>query len=455
MAEKNSIPQFVNSESIMSDSNYVKWLSDLKSRIRIAQLKAAIKVNEELHKLYWSLGEDICNKQKLYKWGTNFIKQLSLDLRSAFPNVEGFSWSNLYKIRKWYLFYSSQNEFLYQAGTKLETLESTSVPMPAILLRVPWRHQTVIVSKCKIYKWGTNFIKQLSLDLRSAFPNVEGFSWSNLYKIRKWYLFYSSQNEFLYQAGTKLETLESTSVPMPAILLRVPWRHQTVIVSKCKTILEAIFYLNQVIEGNLSRNELEHIIEAHLYEQKGKALNNFESTLPAPQKALANEMLKDPYKLDFLSMAGDFSEKDLEDKLAQNITRFLLELGKGFAYVGRQMELTTPSGKSYFPDMVFYHTKLKCYVVIELKVVDFMPEFVGKLNFYVAAADELLKDEGDNPSIGILLCKDKDSSVVEWALRGITTPLGVASYQLQEVYERTLLEMKEQSTKNSTSNNND
>lgn len=147
MAEKNSIPQFVNSESIMSDSNYVKWLSNLKGRIRIAQLKAAIKVNEELHKLYWSLGEDICNKQKLYKWGTNFIKQLSLDLRSAFPNVEGFSWSNLYKIRKWYLFYSSQNEFLYQAGTKLETLESTSVPMPAILLRVPWRHQTVIVSK--------------------------------------------------------------------------------------------------------------------------------------------------------------------------------------------------------------------------------------------------------------------------------------------------------------------
>lgn len=126
MAKKNSIPQFVNSESIMSDSNYVKWLSDLKGRIRIAQLKAAIKVNEELHKLYWSLGEDICNKQKLYKWGTNFIKQLSLDLRSAFPNVEGFSWSNLYKIRKWYLFYSSQNKFLYQAGTKLETLESTS-----------------------------------------------------------------------------------------------------------------------------------------------------------------------------------------------------------------------------------------------------------------------------------------------------------------------------------------
>lgn len=370
MAEKNNIPQFVNSESFMSDGNYVKWLTDLKGRIRITQLKAAVKVNEELLKLYWSLGEDICNKQKRYKWGSNFIKQLSLDLRSAFPTAEGFSWSNLYKIRQWYLFYSSQIEFLYQAGTKLETVENATISMPEILLRVPWRHQTMIVSKCK-------------------------------------------------------------------------------------TIQEAMFYLNQVIDGNLSRNELEHVIEAHLYEQKGKALNNFEATLPEPQKALANEMLKDPYKLDFFSMSGDYNERDLEDKLAQNITRFLLELGKGFAYVGRQMELTTPSGKSYFPDMVFYHIKLKCYVVIELKVVDFMPEFIGKLNFYVSAADELLKGEGDNPSIGILLCKDKDSSVVEWALRGITTPLGVASYQLQEVYERTLLEMKEQQALKDSSKDND
>ena len=370
MAEKNNIPQFVNSESFMSDGNYVKWLTDLKCRIRITQLKAAVKVNEELLKLYWSLGEDIRNKQKQYKWGGSFMDRLSLDLRSEFPKTEGFSRANLYHIKRWFAFYSSHSDFFYQAGRKIATVENATIPMPEILLRIPWRHHTVIVSKCK-------------------------------------------------------------------------------------TIQEAMFYLNQVIDGNLSRNELEHIIEAHLYEQKGKALNNFEATLPEPQKALANEMLKDPYKLDFFSMSGDYNERDLEDKLAQNITRFLLELGKGFAYVGRQMELTTPSGKSYFPDMVFYHIKLKCYVVIELKVVDFMPEFIGKLNFYVSAADELLKGEGDNPSIGILLCKDKDSSVVEWALRGITTPLGVASYQLQEVYERTLLEMKEQQAlKDSPKDNN-
>lgn len=362
MTDKNKIPQFVNSESFMSDKNYVKWLSDLKKRIRVAQVKAAINVNVEMLKLYWSLGEDICEKQKQYKWGAKIIDKLSLDLRTEFPNAEGFSRANLYNIKRWYLFYSSDIEIVYQAG-----------------------------------------------------------------------------RQFQISKGINIQT--------PDILLLVPWRHQTVIVSKCDTIQEALFYLNKVIEGNMSRSELEHAIEAKLYEHTGKALNNFAVTLPQPQNELASEMLKDPYNFDFISMKGKFDERDLENKLAENITRFLLELGKGFAYVGRQMELDTPSGKSYFPDMVFYHTRLKCYVVIELKVVDFMPEFIGKLNFYVSAADELLKGDDDNPSIGILLCKDKDSSVVEWSLRGITTPLGVASYQLQEVYDRTMLEMKLQASK--------
>ena len=361
MENKDNIPQFVNSDSFMADKNYVKWLSDLKKRFRMAQLKAAVKVNTEMLKFYWSLGEAICEKQKQYKWGANFMKRLSLDLRAEFPQAEGFSWSNLYKIRKWYLFYSSQIEFLYQAGTKLQKVDNATTPMPDLLQFVPWRHQTVIVSKCD-------------------------------------------------------------------------------------TINAAMFYLNKVVEGNMSRTELEHVIKAQLYEHTGKALNNFDVTLPQPQNALATEIIKDPYKLDFFSLPSKFNEMDLENKLATNITRFLLELGKGFAYVGRQMELDTPSGKSYFPDMVFYHTRLKCYVVVELKIVDFMPEFIGKLNFYVSAADELLRGEGDNPSIGILLCKDKDSSVVEWSLRGITTPLGVASYQLQEVYERTLLEIKQEAS---------
>lgn len=281
MKNKDNIPQFVNSDSFMADKNYVKWLSDLKKRFHIAQLKAAVKVNTEMLKFYWSLGEDICEKQKQYKWGANFMKRLSLDLRAEFPQAEGFSWSNLYKIRKWYLFYFSQIEFLYQAGTKLQKVDNATTPMPDLLQFVPWRHQTVIVSKCT-------------------------------------------------------------------------------------TINAALFYLNKVVEDNMSRTELEHVIKAQLYEHTSKALNNFDVTLPQPQNALATEIIKDPYKLDFFSLPNKFSEMDLENKLATNITRFLLELGKGFAYVGRQMELDTPSGKSYFPDMVFYHTRLKCYVVVEL-----------------------------------------------------------------------------------------
>ena len=357
MENKDNTPRFVSSESFMADKNYVKWLSDLKRRIRIAQLKAAVSVNVEMLKFYWSLGEDICKKQKMYKWGAKVMQRLSLDLRTEFPQTEGFSRTNLYYIKQWYEFFSAQHEIVHQHGGQLERMADYSVSIPEILLRVPWKHQIVIVTKCD-------------------------------------------------------------------------------------TIQSALFYLNKVAEDNMSRTALEHAIGSKLYERAGKAQNNFAATLPQPQNALASEMMKDPYKLDFISMKGRFDERDLEDKLAQNITRFLLELGKGFAYVGRQMELDTPSGKSYFPDMVFYHTRLKCYVVVELKVVDFMPEFIGKLNFYVSAADELLRCDGDNPTIGILLCKDKDTSVVEWSLRGITTPLGVASYQLQEVYDRTMLEVQ-------------
>ena len=231
MADKNNIPQFVNSDSFMADKNYVKWLSDLKKRFHIAQLKAAVKVNTEMLKFYWSLGEDICEKQKQYKWGAKVIDRLSLDMRSEFPQSEGFSRANLYHIKRWFTFYSSQIEFVYQAGRQLQKVENASTPIPEILLCVPWRHQTVIVSKCA-------------------------------------------------------------------------------------TINAALFYLNKVVEDNMSRTELEHVVKAQLYEHAGKALNNFDVTLPKPQNALATEIVKDPYKLDFFSLPGKFSKMDLENKLA-------------------------------------------------------------------------------------------------------------------------------------------
>lgn len=166
-----------------------------------------------------------------------------------------------------------------------------------------------------------------------------------------------------------------------------------------------------------------------LYDKHGKAITNFDEKLPAPYSGLAKDILKSPYDFSFIDKKI-VNEKQLEDELANNITRFLLELGQGFAFVGRQMELKMPSGQTFIPDMVFYHTRLKLYIVVELKVTPFIPEYAGKLNFYVSAVDELLKQDDDNPTIGLLICKSKDNTVVEWSFRGMNQPLGVAEYKL-------------------------
>lgn len=232
----------------------------------------------------------------------------------------------------------------------------------------------------------------------------------------------------------------------------VPWRHHTDIISECKSVEEALFYIHKTVDNNWSRSVLESNLNTDLYKIQGKAITNFSSKLPLPQSSFAQNILKDPYNFSFLNMQRGYDERKLEDALVNNITRFLLELGKGFAFVGRQTELKMPNGKSYFPDLIFYHTFLKCYVVIELKVVDFIPEFVGKLNFYVSAADELLKQSDDNPSIGVLICKSHDKTTVEWSFRGIERPIGVASYQLQEVVDRTIaeIELKTETKKSQT-----
>lgn len=229
---------------------------------------------------------------------------------------------------------------------------------------------------------------------------------------------------------------------MPKNFALVPWFHHVQIFTHCHTVAEALFYIDKVIEGNWSRRMLEDNIQENLYGSVGRIPTNFNKRLPKEQSELALQTLKDPYNLSFLQLSKGYNETELENALATNITRFLLELGHGFAYVGRQMELRMPGGQSFFPDMVFYNIPLKCYVVIELKVVKFVPEFAGKLNFYVTAADHLLRGEGDNPSIGLLICRSKDDTVVEWSLQDINKPIGVSTYQLQEVVKRTIEELE-------------
>ncbi len=262
--------------------------------------------------------------------------------------------------------------------------------------------------------WGKNWMNDLSKDLREEFPDMEGFSKTNLYNIKRLYEFYEN-DEFFHQLGGK-----------------IPWRHHVEIMTKSKTLNEAHFYIAETIENGWGREVLALQIKTNLYQRQGKAINNFKYTLPATQSDLAEQTLKDPYVFDFLTLTKPFHEKDVQRQLIAHITKFLLELGKGFAFVGQQYHLEV--GESdYYLDLLFYHIKLKCYVVIELKNTKFIPEYAGKLNFYLSAVDSLVKSESDQPTIGILLCRDKNNFETEFALRDINKPMGVSEFQLTEI----------------------
>ena len=310
----------------------------------------------------------------------------------------------------------------------------TAVKANSEVLEYYWSLGRDIVAKEAESKWGSGFFNQLSLDMRAMFPDEKGFSSANLRYMKRWY-------EFYYQRIVNLQQ-PVEDLKMPDTFGFIPWGHHIYIFTKSQSLDEALFYINKVTTEGWSRTLLEHHVTAHLFQSQGSAITNFEATLPSTQVEEATQILKKEYDLSFITVEEVKKEKDLENALAKNITRFLLELGRGFSYVGRRMELQMPGGQTYFPDLVFYHIPQHRYVVVELKAVKFIPEFAGKLNFYVTAADKLLRGEGDNPSVGLLICKSTDKTIVEWSLQDIQKPLGVASYQLQEVVERTIAELE-------------
>lgn len=298
-----------------------------------------------------------------------------------------------------------------------------AVKVNTSMLEYYWSMGRDISRLHEVAKWGTAFFDCLSLDLKTAFPGQPGFSVTNIKYAKRWYEFYNQDDVIRQQLVDEFE--------MPTDFGLIPWGHHIEIFTRSKSVNEAIFYIEETIQNSWSRAELDAEIDDNLYGKRGHALTNFDEKLPAPYSGLAKAILKSPYDFRFIDKKIT-TEKQLEDELAANITRFLLELGQGFAYVGRQMELKMPGGQTFIPDMIFYHTRLKLYIVCELKVVPFIPDFAGKLNFYVSAVDELMKQPDDNPTIGLLICKSKDDTVVEWSFRGMNQPLGVAEYQLKE-----------------------
>jgi predicted nuclease of restriction endonuclease-like (RecB) superfamily len=254
-------------------------------------------------------------------------------------------------------------------------------------------------------------IDRLAADLRSAFPEMSGFSPRNLKYMRAFAEAWPDE-DFVQQVAAQL-----------------PWFHNCTILDKLKNLAERIWYAQQTIENGWSRNILIHQIESNLFHRKGKAITNFDRTLPAPQSELAQQIIKDPYNFDFLSLGSEAKERDLERGLIAQLQKFLLELGVGFAFVGSQYPLEV-DGEDFFIDLLFYHLKLRCFVVIDLKMDQFRPEYAGKMNFYLSAVDDLLKHSSDQPSLGIILCKTKKKMVVEYALRDTSKPLGVAEYRI-------------------------
>jgi predicted nuclease of restriction endonuclease-like (RecB) superfamily len=246
--------------------------------------------------------------------------------------------------------------------------------------------------------------------------------------VRQWYLFYHPKDSIVQQPVGQIGQQPVAQLPANEIT-QIPWGHNITIISKCENVPEAIFYVQSTITHNWSRSVLVHQIESGLYKREGKAVNNFSLTLPKPQSDLALQTLKDPYMFDFITMTTSHDERELEKALVDHVTQFLLELGAGFAYLGRQVPLKVGE-REFFIDLLFYHAKLHAYVVVELKTVEFEPEHTGKLNFYLKAVDTQLRTDSDNPTIGILICKKKDKVVAEYSLSDINKPIGVSAYQL-------------------------
>jgi len=301
---------------------------------------------------------------------------------------------------------SEYNSWLKELKSKLKQSQiKASIKVNTVLLEFYWELGNEIVEKQKNSIWGSGFLKQLSADLMMEFPDMKGFSEANLQYMRRWTLFYS-------KSGTTCATIVEQAVPL---LIQIPWGHNLVVISKCKDTDEALFYVNKTIENGWSRSVLVHQIESGFYTRSGKAISNFETTLSLEQSDLANELLKDPYNFDFLTLSENFKEKELESGLLEHITSFLLELGSGFAFVGKQKNLKVGQ-KDFYIDLLFYHIRMHCYLVV-----------------YIKAVDMQIKTKEDKPTIGILLCKNKDKVVAEYSLSDINKPMGISEYQLTNV----------------------
>ncbi len=338
----------MSSALIKSDDQYRSWLQEVSKRFRQSQIKAAVHVNAEMLRFYWSLGKDIAAMSENARYGSGFYQSVSTDLKELFPEVHSFSVTNLKYMRYFYELYP-------EAGNRPQTVDE-------------WR---------------------------------------------------SFQNRQQLVDGMGLESI-----------FLIPWGHHVVLMNACRdNPQKALFYVRKTIENNWSRAVLLNQLDTDLYERQGKAVTNFTLTLPAAQSDLAQAITKDPYSFDFLTIRDRYDEKELKDALLDNAEKFLLELGTGFAFIGREVRVEIGETEGFI-DLLFYHVRLHCYVVVEVKATKFEPGHMGQLGTYVVAVNHQMKTAQDQPTLGLLVCKEMDKVQAQYALESSSQPLGVSSYEL-------------------------
>ena len=341
--------------------HYADLLTDIKVRIRQAQVKAALSANAEMIFMYWDIGRMIARRQQREGWGKGLLKRLANDLKSELPEIKGFSERNI----------------------------------------------------------------QLMIQFQDEYPNLFPIPQRPVAELQGSPL----AHEIRPPAVAKLGSVSDESQIAQQVVAQLPWAHNVILIQKLKDLPIRLWYARQAIAQGWSRDTLSAVIKSAAHKRQGSAVTNFEVCLPAPQSELAHQLLKDPYIFDFLTLEEPFHERELETGLVQHLEKFLLELGQGFAFVGRQYRLEI-SDKDFYLDLLFYHLKLRCFVVIELKKGDFKPEYAGKMNFYCSAVDDMLRHDADQPTIGLILCQTKDRILAEYALRDIHKPIGVSDYEL-------------------------
>lgn len=315
-------------------------------------------------------------------------------------------------------------EFIHNLKNRIRSAQiKTTLSVNRELILLYWQIGRELGEKMDAGQWGAKIIDTLARDLQSEFPGTGGFSRTNLYRMRAFFAAYPATREIVPQAVGQI----SAGVPDP--FLNIPWGHNVILVEKVKDPSRREWYARQASEHGWSRAILRYQIESDLYSRQGKAITNFKETLPAPQSDLALEIVRDPYIFEFLGRSAEISERELHQSLLEKLRRFLIELGIGFAFLGSEYHLEI-GDQDFYLDLLFYHTRLHCYIIIELKVGTFVPEYAGKLNFYLSAADDILRDPlMDRPTIGILLCREKNRVIAEYALRDMSKPMAVSTYR--------------------------